>query len=946
MLKLYRNVLMGSVLALGLAACGDDLTITDPGPGTGNPNIVSFSVNPTNAVLAAGTFVQAGANLVTATGVTGTVAWSTSNAAVADVDATGKITAVSNGTAVITATATAGGQTATAQIGVTVRNIQAAQISIQSVTQGGTNMPVNISNVGGQIEITLNFDPGEQSVDSVAVFVGNKRAAMQSFATSPAAGEITLSVNTANYVKNSTTGVATVDFLNGPTTISAAVYPTGGSATATNTIQIVLNNMDGWAADMVTPTQTANSVAGLTYWGGPTAAGQTMVTVYPVIYTPGRTVTSVTFRVGRIGFVGCPNYTDTSLPFRSPFGYTTGVGEAPNCGGAGGYEWTGGPRDNVIIVAATDNVNTQFPALAPLIPNTVVLGSTPDSVRFDWASPAVNTPSIARTAPAVTGWVNGPFNFVNFASADAGVGLRATRDRSGVWSSVNCPGVVAVDVPMATGTGADINGGVACPTNFIGGAVGLGNPGTAPWMVRGTESDRLNNMGQSALTSTFGTDYTASSIRWGLVSAAPVLPAAVSADTIFRAAKPTTQEWRVEYLDERSGFYNAGQPDGFGVAAQTHSMSAAGHVLNTGACVAQPFTSPFTAITAGSPGAAFVTAQTCPMQSITTGGPLRLDGWQAGQSVIVPANEDYYGYRSAVTDAAGNTSATLFRKAVVNTMSPFSTGLGVPATIDETSFSILATMADSVEIVAQSLRVDYPNLPTVVEARYPRVAVGTVFDDVITSPFVANIAPATGAPYAKRIEIVDGTAFPGNNVMAVGAPTNVKPTAVQAWSWNPGSINTGGPTPGVSSLIAIPGLLVENGDDIASFNTANPTIAVNHWRIISTVATTNQFNSTVPLRAQVVAPTNSPNAPFTRVDFYRQVAATYWAYLGSVAGTAAVPSDQGTYRSWVYALSAPYAVRWDGTAQTTAVVAGDIIIAVGVTPAGNGISTLSTTMVP
>ena len=105
--------------------------------------------------------------------------------------------------------------------------------------------------------------------------------------------------------------------------------------------------------------------------------------------------------------------------------------------------------------------------------------------------------------------------------------------------------------------------------------------------------------------------------------------------------------------------------------------------------------------------------------------------------------------------------------------------------------------------------------------------------------------------------------------------------------------------------------------------------------MIPTVATTNQFGSIVPLRAQAVSPTNTPNSPFVRVDFYRWNGVSHWDYLGS--STTAIGSDQGTYRSWVYQLAAPYATRWDGVAQASAVAATNVVAAVGVTAAGDGI---------
>ncbi len=928
MTKFYRSLMMAGIVTLGLSACGDDLTITEPPPSpppTETPNITTFSVSPTSATIAPGTFVQASATLITKPGVTGTVTWESSNPAVATVDATGMITAVAQGAAVVTATATAGGQTAQAAVGVTVRPIQPAQVSIKSITTGLTNLPVNVSNVFGQIEVTLNFNPGEQIVDSVAVFIGNKRAAKQSYVTSPSAGDIVLSINTANYVKNTTTGIATVDYKNGATAISAAVYPRGSAATATNSVNIVLNNADTWAADMTAPSATANSAAGLTYWGGPTAGGVVSAQLYAVTYTNGRSIASVTWGVG-----GCPTVVQTATPFKRTWGYTA-AGAQTSCTS---WEYAGGARDNVGVTNAIDNTNNAYP-LTPLMANTVVLGSTPDSLRLDYKAPSVSTPSITRTLPAVTGWVNAAFSFINFSSSDAGVGIRATRDRAVSYAGCGA----AAGTAMPSGTGADIP---ECASNFIGGTPGLGSPGTAPYRVTGTESDRLANVGTSGQTPTFGVDKTNPSIRWGLNSDVYAAQVVVAADSQFRAAKPAAaDEYRVEYLDDRAGFYNMGQPDGTPVSAQAHALSRAGHVNNAGLCV----------VGSGPIGAAFVTAPACGMAFITAGGTLRADGWQGGMSVPNTAfnAEAYWGYASNVTDAAGNASSTLFRKAFVSTISPFATGLTVPATISASNMSFGPTFADSVEVVRQSLQLNYPDLITTLGAttdslRYSRTSTGTVFDDVISSPFLSSISPNTPTPYVRGIEGVTAGAFPGSNIQA--APAGTKPTNVVAWSWNPGSILSGGPLPGRSLIVAIPALLVQDGVSFATFNTGNTTNSVTHFRIITTVATTNQFGSVAPLRAQAVSPTNTPNSPFSRVDFYRLTTVgpdSWWSYLGSSTGV--IGSDQGTYRSWVYNAPATFVNAWNTSTAQAAVASTNVILAVGVTAAGDGLATMAT-MVP
>ncbi len=1030
--KFLRNCMTAGVFALGLAACGDDVTVTQPPAPPAVPNITSFSVAPAAVTLTVGQVVQASYNLQLAPGLTGTVAYISGTSSVATIDATGKITAVAVGTSVVTATATSGGQTSVATIGVTViaapvvdaiqdftvsptsvtmiagtttqasYNLQLApglsgavawgpstvpgvatinasgvitavapgttsipvtatsagqtstvtigvtvvavtpaSISIASVTQGLLTLPVNLSNVNGQIEINLNFDPGGQQIDSVVSYIGTKRAAVQSFSPSatPTAGVISMSVNTANFKKNfnqagvATAGATQVDFLNGPTTVNAIVYPkatTGQSAgnctnappgvpavCSSNTFSIVLNNMDSWAADMTAPTATALAAAtsfapGQTFWGGPTATGVVSSTLYPVIYTPGRSITTVTWTIG-----GCGAVVQTALPFTQSFGYV-----APAQTSCVGYEWAGGIRDNLLVAVAIDNAANVYGPFAGLIPNTVVFNSTPDSLRLDYAAPSVGTPSIVRAAPAVTGWINAAFNFVNFASGDVGVGLRTTRDRAVWYNSINCPTVVAAGAPMGTGTGADINATVACPTNFIGGAAGLG--GTAPWTVYGTESDRLANVGTSSDTPTFGTDYTAPSLRWGLVDAAyPLLRAvhfAGTPDTIFTLAKPTTQVFRGEFLDERSGF---------SATADRHALSLANHANNLGTCL----------VGTGTPGATFVTAATCGM--VVTAFPVatRVDGWQPGPDVLVPTAEGYYFYRTQVTDAAGNASAIVSRRLLVNTNAPFATGLGVPAVLTASIFNFLATYADSAEVINNSLAVTYPEVPTDPDLRYPQTAIGAAFDDVITSPFAGNIAPPTGAPYVRSLEAVVAGAFPASNVNGV-YPVTPKPTFVQAWSFNPSNFFSASP------LIAIPALNVQDGLGVAAYNTANPTMTVGHWRVISTVATTNQFGSITPLRAHTTAPiSSSVNTPFARVDFYRlDAGGTWWNYLGSDA--TGQLTDVFPNRSWLYDLpNASFAKNWNGAANGV-VAAGNVIIAVGVLANGDAIVTAATTMVP
>ena len=107
MFKFYRSVLAAGVVALGLAACGDNVTVTNP-PGT-TPVVHSVSVVPVSQTVSVGqsgvTFV---ASVVADSGKASTVTWTSTNPTVATVNATsGLIVALAPGQATIVAKSTA-----------------------------------------------------------------------------------------------------------------------------------------------------------------------------------------------------------------------------------------------------------------------------------------------------------------------------------------------------------------------------------------------------------------------------------------------------------------------------------------------------------------------------------------------------------------------------------------------------------------------------------------------------------------------------------------------------------------------------------------------------------------------------------------------------------------------------------------------------------------------
>jgi len=886
--KFMRNCLTAGVLAFGLAACGDDVTITQPPAPPAVPNITSFSVAPAAVTLTAGQTVQASYNLQLAPTLTGTVAWISGTTTVATVDASGKITAVAPGTAVITATATSGGQTSAATIGVTVVAAPTpapASISIASVTQGLLTLPVNLSNVAGQIEINLNFNPGGQLIDSVVSYIGNKRAAVQAFSVNaiPAAGTISMSVNTANYRKNfnqagvATAGATQVDFLDGPTTINAIVFPkatTGQSAgncgnappgvpavCSSNTFSIVLNNLDSWAADMTRPTQTALTAApAITYWGGPGAAGVVSATLYPVIYTPGRSITSVTWNIG-----GCPSVTQTALPFTRSFGYTAGGAQT-----ACTYEWTGGNRDNVAVSAGLDNGSNSIAPFAGLIPNTVVFNSTPDSIRLDYATPT------ATALPSVVGahgfnWVNATWAFAGSSATDAGVGMPATPVYSLFTTGAN---------------GAVVNGASAAlaETNT--------NNVTDGYRLYFTSADRLGNVVTSGNTAYFGVDRTLPTIRYpSTTTLADVRTYTLPADTVTVLTAPVATAgadvnlWAVEAIDNRAGLFDA---------------PASGSTRGVDQSVIRL-----------APGAIGTQVSVAGDDNYT--GVALVDGYR--QTVAVPvwgsaggqtnATPGYYTYTATIRDRAGNsvdltnaTGAVAQRRYAIDPAAPLATGIGMPATFGTDRLALAGTFTisaqDDLEVIGTRIRIDYQAGNQFVFPASVFTNVGTRYDGTLAGAIatVSNlttpvVSPVTTPDFWGGWQLLCGGACvdtdlgvdgQGEPVGGITVPLTAGAQVTDVFGTASGWLDAPILPTSIPTMTALPANTYSGGNVVATG------IQV-RYASGTTIRQVSPFSVTLPQLA--------------RLHAFRLIAGEL-VYQGTVQGSAGVGSDNGLERFWDY----------------------------------------------
>ena len=188
------------------------VTVTNPAV-----PVQSVSLNKTELSLNVGESETLMATVLPENADTKAVTWSSGNTAVATVDASGKVTAVAAGSAVITVTTTDGGKTATCTV--TVAN---PAVPVQSVSLNETELSLN---VGESATLTATVLPSNATDKGVSW-------------------------------SSSNTGVATVDN-NGKVTAVAAgssvitVTTTDGGKTATCTVTVIADKDPNHAGDPV-----------------------------------------------------------------------------------------------------------------------------------------------------------------------------------------------------------------------------------------------------------------------------------------------------------------------------------------------------------------------------------------------------------------------------------------------------------------------------------------------------------------------------------------------------------------------------------------------------------------------------------------------------------------------------------------------------------------------
>jgi len=875
--------LTGSGTGLATASVTGQVAIT---VSNNPPAVTGVTVTPQSAVLTTGGTQQLTASAqLAATGIASSITYGTSNPAVATVNASGLVTAVSAGTATVTVTAQSAGNSlfaassATATVGIVV--ITPAQISVSSITRtvGSGEVPVDINDVNGQIQVNTNLITNGQTVTAVQAWVCRVGEAVADCATrsgipaaeqrfgagGAASGNVTMSINTAEFSTDWTN--ATVRYNNGQNVVVATVQVAGITSTANSNLAILnFTNMDGFAARHVAPVTTAASAGGLAYFGGPGANGRGSITIVPVTYTAARTITAATATVPAVS--GCPATAIAftgARPWTYSYGYSLGTATGAN---ATNIVCTGGAVNTLdltpVVTASTYNDNTTGPTATGAIESVVVLNSfrtvtsaaatvsAPASIRVDYAAPAGG----ALTIPA-NGWLNASSNLsggtgsILTVATDANVGLTTTSTVRFVRASGGC------SVPTDTTTIANL-----ATSNDIPECVS--SNANSVYTAHYYPVDRLGNVGtRVAGSSAFGVDRVAPLVRYA-TAATPTLAA-------DRAINPTTTDaFRVEALDERSGLTSAPSTSFTRTLRRSTSLALSGW-----ATASDNFCNGAAAGTGSTGfGALFISAPVCAFAATSAYSGVTADGYSIAPSVTVAGlpGDGYYTYRARVSDEAGNTALVDRRAVLVDASAPVVTATTVIAPITSTfAGPFTGTFQDNVESRGTGLRIDYGAL----QLAYPMQATSAVaFDDVITrdslfsgtTPFMSGVrlytdleaTPAAGV-YQDNTGLAQlvGTGVYAQNFGGIGATSTTAAFLTGSITFDSGLWST----------------------------KAAGAQAINTFAVVPDVAS---FNSPAGgLKAQVVGPANTFNSPFSRVDFYRQIGATtQWEYVGSVDATA------------------------------------------------------------
>ena len=291
----------------------DGVLVAGQVPNTINIPVTGVTVAPTTTTVSVGSTTTLVATVAPANATNKSVAWSSSNVAIATVNASGVVTGIASGSALITATTQSSGLTATANITVT-------NIPVTGVTVSPTTATVN---AGSTTTLTVTIAPANASNKNVTWSSSNTAVATVSSAgvvTGMAAGSATITATTQSggFTASSAITVTSVFVPVTGVTVAPTTATVNIGATTTLTANVAPTNATN---KLVTWTSSNAAVATVSSAGVVTgvAAGSATITVTT---QSGAFIATSVITVSAVSTTPCANPTPITLSFSKD-----GIGE-------------------------------------------------------------------------------------------------------------------------------------------------------------------------------------------------------------------------------------------------------------------------------------------------------------------------------------------------------------------------------------------------------------------------------------------------------------------------------------------------------------------------------------------------------------------------------------------------------------------------------------------
>jgi len=965
----FVGLLAIASLTAGLTACGDKVTNVQ-GSG-GDTTIHQVVVTPTAVtnLQVGGTFTLAASVDAGPNAKNRTVTWSSSDATIASVDATGKVTGVKvGGPITITAKSTQDPTVSGAAVVTVIPSGGTTPVvTISTINQtvcglGGCNsVPANLLNVANQVDVTVNVDASGQALskitgmvkcgnDSVQV-IQNIASGNVAVSADEASSPVTLSFNTAAF--NSTTGVPALH--NGQCTVSAFATTTGGQQSAVNSTSFTLNNAD-MAVVTVSSTNSATDNVNKPWIGG----GPLTITALPVMYSghtpvaatiglnPGATTTGST----------APNPVTQSLTSLSSGVFSATWSNGPTAPSVQGYAATGATP----TVTISDNTGASTNVVGSV---TVKGGSTTNTpanfaFNFDDQKPAPGTFSVTVNPdqniipPTGQGYIGAPFRLV----ADSAAGYRGPNAVAGNQTANNDNG--GVDKVTVLFQFANNSSGASYTT--VTGTSSIAESATSStYKLRMITMDALGNADTTGNASspqaviTFGVDKTAPTNTVGSAPANQATSTAANGNGNYSftisdnlsgtgpALVAMARQWNglssVSSSNEGRINTNVTAPAGatynnIGTSATSTQEPCYIGRFNATQAAAGPNAIPL--FNAAGSAIGFCT----PVVYNLGAGTL-----PAEPATILPtpvAGLDGYWTTTVVAqDVAGNQAAPVTRTVLEDVTSPVVANIDLPPTATgNATVSFPAAVTDnastSVGDITGSWITQTFSGPAV-SLRWPTTAgPGTAFDNVLTNN--TTVTPAI-PNFIKNLQVGAASAVPSSpandvssvTVTAMGAAGNVGTLTA---TFNPGLPQLVAGASTTFTATTVPSWAIQAPSNANISNCPNDTC---------TPAATQPTSITLTVTAQ--GPTATYVNPFATgtVEFwYRPTGNAVWYLIGNAG--AGSSRDNSVNRFWDYSITFnPPNFTPDQVSLTTAGMTIDVV-AIGVNAAGDAIMTAPVTL--